>query len=82
MKAMHNIVAKDPPKLNNGSKELAFFVSHCLQKDPKQRMTCKELLQTEFIMSIGDGNKEREQVVGMLRKMKKNSLESMIKGGL
>lgn len=38
LKAMHNIVTKDPPILpNKFSKELCHFVDCCLKKDPSQR---------------------------------------------
>lgn len=41
LKAMHNIVSKEPPRIKNFSVNLCDFVSKCLQKNPKDRWSAK-----------------------------------------
>lgn len=77
--AMQCIVNRDPPKLSTGSKELVNFVDCCLRKAPEERKSTRELLDHPFIRKIGKGEKEKEELVRMLRSMKKHSLESVIK---
>ena len=78
--AMHKIVHTNPPSLTSGSKDLRNFVSCCLQKHPGDRKSTKELLQHPLITSIGRGDREKQDLVKMLKSMKKHSLESIIKG--
>lgn len=72
--AMQKIVHSDPPALTSGSKDLRNFVSCCLKKNPGDRKSTKELLQHPFITSIGRGDKEKAELVRMLKAMKKHSL--------
>lgn len=41
LKAMHNIVSKDPPTLKGFSESLTHFVGCCLQKRPNDRLSAK-----------------------------------------
>jgi serine/threonine protein kinase len=78
--AMQAIVHNEPPKPKTGSPLLSNFVDCCLRKKPAERKSTRELLGHPFITAIGKGEKERQELVKMLRAMKKHSLESVIKG--
>ena len=41
LKAMHNIVSKEPPTLKNYSELLIHFVGCCLQKQPADRFSAR-----------------------------------------
>jgi len=49
IKAMHSIISKDPPILQGFSESLTHFISCCLQKDPKDRLSAKKLLEHSFM---------------------------------
>lgn len=50
MKVLFNIPRNDSPKLEGSfSKHFKEFVDHCLNKNPLNRLTAKELLKTSFI---------------------------------
>ncbi len=55
LKAMHNIVSKDPPVLHNYSETLAHFVGCCLQKKPSDRLSARELLDHKFLEKADKG---------------------------
>ena len=67
LKAMHNIVSKPPPQVKGFSESLCHFISCCLQKDPKDRLSCKELLEHSF---IGKSKNGRQKMIEMIMKMK------------
>ena len=71
---MQAIVNQDPPKLKSGSRVMANFIDCCLRKNPAERKSTKELLNHPFIKNIGRGDKESEELVRMLKGMKKHSL--------
>lgn len=50
-----------------------------MKKEPGERWSSKGLLGHKFISGIGDGMREREELIGMLRGMQKHSLASVIK---
>lgn len=72
--AMQKIVHTEPPALSSGSQDLRHFVGCCLKKEPAERKSTPELLQHPFISSIGRGDKEKGELVRMLKAMKKHSL--------
>ena len=73
LKAMHNIVAKDPPRVQGFSPQLCDFVDKCLKKNPNERWTAWDLLNHKFVKGIGDGKEAKKLFVGYIGKMKKNN---------
>lgn len=73
LKAMHNIVAKEPPRVQGFSLPLCHFVEKCLMKNPQERYTAFDLLNHKFIKSIGDGREAKALFASYIGKMKKNN---------
>lgn len=69
LKAMHFIVSKPPPVLKGFSESLTHFVSCCLQKEPNDRLSARELLDHRFMEQAEGG---REKFKSMLKEMKKD----------
>ena len=64
------MIASRPPETVFGrSTQLRAFLGRCLKKDPSQRPSARELLVDPFILSIGSGEKEKEQFSTMLKKI-------------
>lgn len=55
LKAMHNIVSKEPPIVKGNSEALTSFINACLQKKPKDRSSSKQLLEHQFIQKAEGG---------------------------
>lgn len=55
LKAMHNIVSKDPPVVKGVSEVLGSFINACLQKRPKDRASSKQLLEHQFLQKAEGG---------------------------
>lgn len=55
LKAMHNIVSKDPPLVKGNSEAFTNFISSCLQKKPKDRASSRQLLEHPFLKKEGNG---------------------------
>eukprot|EP01103_Thecamoeba_quadrilineata_P001442 TRINITY_DN1129_c0_g1_i1.p1 TRINITY_DN1129_c0_g1~~TRINITY_DN1129_c0_g1_i1.p1 ORF type:complete len:1203 (-),score=327.68 TRINITY_DN1129_c0_g1_i1:664-4272(-) len=57
MRVLFQIPARDPPQLQNPSQwspNFSNFLSLCLQKDPRQRKSARELLQHPFVQNCKD----------------------------
>ncbi|CAF1200887.1 unnamed protein product [Adineta ricciae] len=73
MSALYHIAQNDPPTLQSNNSEnqtrtsdFALFIAMCLKKNPCERPTAKELLNTIFIKSQSN----RESLIDLIRRTK------------
>ncbi|KAL6607394.1 Pkinase-domain-containing protein, partial [Neocallimastix sp. 'constans'] len=78
MKVLFLIPEKEPPVLEgNFSKAFKDFISLCLQKDPKKRLTAKELLSHKFIKNA----KKTSYLTELIERMNRWQLEDSERNG-